>query len=154
MRASITIKYCTKTTILKFIFKPDQSIIEVRDEFLEMNGNEAAPFELKIPPRLAEKQWIEHFLDVFVYEEAVSLTIPAPTERSFEDIYELLKDFNIVGLNMGSSEIRDSQFHKLFPSLEHLGVRDNRIDSSILVENFPSLTGKNGSLDDISHTKK
>lgn len=127
---------------LTFDYKSNQKIVKIDNP--EQNGSLS---RLNLPG-FTEKQWIEHFANVFIQNKKVML-ISDLGERKIEDIYESIKDLNIVTLDIMTSEFQDCKLFKLFPTLEELGVSETPLSAPIFVQNFQSLTAIDVTLDDI-----
>ncbi|CCD71280.1 F-box domain-containing protein [Caenorhabditis elegans] len=125
-----------------FDFNPDQEIVRIYNS--EQNGSIT---ELNLPG-ITEKQWIEHISSVLIQNRKVVL-ISSLSERKIEDIYDSIKELDIVALHMISSQFQDCNLLKLFPTLEELTVSENPLSAPIFAQNFQSLTAPNVAFDNI-----
>ncbi|CCD69712.1 F-box associated domain-containing protein [Caenorhabditis elegans] len=128
---------------VNFGFGPHQSTLKV--EMKKSTRSKIESTELNVPG-FTMKKWIEHIIDVF--SRKVQLNIQDAQGRSIAEVYELLKQINIVTLHSELFEI-PSHFMKMFPSIETLGVFTESMPASIYIRNLKMVRGSNVTLNNL-----
>ncbi|CCD69711.1 F-box domain-containing protein [Caenorhabditis elegans] len=128
---------------VNFGFGPHQSTVTV--EMKKSTRSKIESTELNVPG-FTVKKWIEHIIDVF--SRKVQLNIQDAQGRSIAEVYELVKQINIVTLHSELFEI-PNHFMKMFPSIETLGVFTESMPPSIYIRNLKLVRGSNMTLNNL-----